>query len=74
MGRRLSSQSPVRAGRWGERSLVFVAGLFGLFLALPVVTLVGRAILDGSFSTAIASASVLTALWLSLATTAVSLS
>ena len=60
-------------GRWGERSLVAVAGIFALFLGLPVVTLVARAILDGSLSTAIASPVVLDALWLSLVTTAVSL-
>jgi molybdate transport system permease protein len=61
------------AGRWGERSLATVAALFALFLALPVVTLVVRALLDGSLTTAIASPVVLDALWLSLVTTAASL-
>ena len=37
-----------RSGRWGERSLTALAALFALFLGLPVVTLVARAILDGS--------------------------
>ena len=40
---------------------------------LPVLTLVLRAILDGSLATAIASPVVLDALWLSLVTTAISL-
>ena len=60
-------------GRWAERSLALVAGLFALFLGLPVATLVGRAILDGSLRVALASPVVLDALWLSFATTAISL-
>ena len=63
----------VSRGRWGERSLVAVAGIFALFLGLPVVALVGRAIIDGSLGTAIGSPVVLDALALSLVTTAVSL-
>jgi molybdate transport system permease protein len=62
-----------RASGWGERSLVALAALFALFLGLPVVTLVARAVLDGSLVTAIASPVVLDAVWLSLVTTAVSL-
>jgi len=58
---------------WGTRSLVGVAGLFGLFLGLPVVALVGRAIFDGSIARALGAQVVLSALALSLATTAVSL-
>ena len=50
-----------------------LAALFALFLGLPVVTLVARAVLDGSLATAIASPVVLDALWLSLVTTAISL-
>jgi molybdate transport system permease protein len=64
------------AGRgpgWGEISLIALAGLFALFLALPVAALVARAILDGSLAVAIASPVVLDALWLSLLTTAISL-
>jgi molybdate transport system permease protein len=60
-------------GHRGERSLLAVAGLFALFLALPVLTLVGRAILGGSLTVAIASPIVLDALLLSLVTTFVSL-
>ena len=61
------------ASGWGQLSLVALAALFAMFLALPVVTLVGRAVLDGSLTTAIASPVVLGALWLSLVTTAISL-
>ena len=62
-----------RSGGWGERSLLAVAGLFALFLGLPVATLVARSILDGSLRVALASPEVLDALWLSLVTTAISL-
>jgi molybdate transport system permease protein len=62
-----------RSGRWGERSLLAIAGLFALFLGLPVATLVARSILDGSLRVALASPEVLDALWLSLVTTAISL-
>ena len=44
-----------------------------MFLGLPIVTLVARAVLDGSLTTAIASPAVVHALWLSLVTTAISL-
>ena len=47
-------------GRWGERSLTAVAALFALFLGLPVLTLVVRAVLDGSLAVAVASPEVLT--------------
>lgn len=60
-------------GRWGERSLAALAGLFGLFLALPIVTLLGRAVLDGSLERELGAPVVLEALSLSLATTAISL-
>ncbi len=62
-----------RSSRWGERSIIALAALFALFLGLPVVALVVRAVLDGSLRVAIASPVVLEALWLSLATTAISL-
>ena len=66
---------PVAAhrGRWGERSLTALAGLFALFLGLPVATLLARAILTGSFGVALATPAVVDALWLSLVTTAISL-
>ncbi|MEO5884539.1 MAG: ABC transporter permease [Candidatus Limnocylindrales bacterium] len=60
-------------GRWGEWSLTAVAALFALFLGLPVLTLVVRAVLDGSLVVAAGSRLVLDALWLSLVTTMVSL-
>jgi molybdate transport system permease protein len=59
-------------GRWSA-SLAFVAGLFALFLGLPVVTLIARAVVDGSLVAVAGASPVLTALALSLATTAVSL-
>jgi molybdate transport system permease protein len=58
---------------WGDRSVGILAGLFGLFLGLPVVALVVRAVLDGSLRAAFGSPAVLDGLWLSLVTTAVSL-
>jgi molybdate transport system permease protein len=59
--------------RSGDRSLLAVAGILGLFLALPVVTLVARAVADGSLVRALEARAVLDALQLSLLTTAVSL-
>ena len=50
-----------------------VAALIALFLGLPVVALVARAILDGSLAASITSRVVVDALILSLVTTAVSL-
>ena len=58
---------------WGDRSITAIAALFALFLGLPVLTLVARAVLDGSLQIAIASPEVLDALWLSLVTTSISL-
>jgi molybdate transport system permease protein len=55
------------AGLW------IVAGLFALFLGLPVLTLVARAVLDGSLVAVAGASPVLVALGLSLGTTAVSL-
>lgn len=80
---RVAAARPIRAtpavhvagaGRgWGTWSLVGIAGLFGLFLGLPVVALVGRAIVDGSLVRALGAQVVLSALALSLTTTAISL-
>jgi len=66
---------PASRGRasWGSRSVVALAGLFGLFLGLPVVALVARAVVDGSLARALTAQVVLSALALSLATTAISL-
>ncbi len=70
-------QAATRAGRsgsrWPQRSLAGVAGLVVLFLALPVVALVARAISDDSLTLAVATPAVLDALTLSLLTTAISL-
>jgi len=57
-------------GGWTVR---LVAGLTLLFLGLPIVVLIARAILDGSLTDAITTPVVLDALLLSLATTSVSL-
>jgi molybdate transport system permease protein len=68
---------PARGGGarspWGERSVAAVGALLAIFLGLPVVALVGRAVLDGSLAVTLTSRVVLDALVLSLATTAVSL-
>jgi len=53
--------------------VVAVAALIALFLGLPVVALVGRALFDGSLAASVTSRVVLDALLLSLVTTAVSL-
>jgi molybdate transport system permease protein len=66
------TRRPHRLG-WGDRGLLLVAGLFALFLFAPVATLVVRSLYDGSLAVAVASPVVLTALWLSLGTTAISL-
>ena len=66
--------SPVTSGaRPRGGSLSIAAAIFALFLALPVVTLLARAALDGSLAHVARSSPVLAALALSLATTAVSL-
>jgi molybdate transport system permease protein len=59
--------------RWGDRSLVGLAGLSAVFLGLPILVLVARAIFDGSLANALTARVVLSALSLSLATTAISL-
>jgi molybdate transport system permease protein len=58
---------------WGSAALVVLAGIFAVFLALPIVTLVARSILNGSLASIAGSSALMTALALSLATTAVSL-
>jgi molybdate transport system permease protein len=62
-----------RGTPWGDRSVAAVAALIALFLGLPVVALVARALLDGSLATSLGSRVVVDALLLSLGTTAVSL-
>ena len=62
-----------RQGRGlGELSFVGVATLVGLFLGLPIVVLVWRAIAGGALLEAVGSVAVLDALWLSLVTTGIS--
>lgn len=57
----------------GEWSLRIVAGVFTLFLALPVAVLVGRAVAGRALSETLATPVVIEALALSLVTTALSL-
>jgi molybdate transport system permease protein len=56
-----------------ERSVAAIAGLIAVFLGLPVVVLVARAVLDGSLVAALGARVVIDGLALSLMTTAVSL-
>jgi molybdate transport system permease protein len=73
----VTTHVPARRGGgrspWGERSVAVVGGLLAIFLGLPVVALVGRAVLDGSLALTITSRVVVDALVLSLVTTASSL-
>jgi molybdate transport system permease protein len=72
-GRRAgASGRPGRLG-WPGATVLVLAGLFAVFLALPVVTLIARSILSGSLAGVAGSSAVLAALALSLATTGVSL-
>ena len=57
----------------GSAPLALLAGVFVVFLGLPVLTLIGRAAFDGSLANVAGSQALLTALALSLATTAASL-
>jgi molybdate transport system permease protein len=60
-------------GRWGARSVASLAALFAVFLGLPVLAIVVRALLGGVLPTVVGSSALLTALALSLGTTAASL-
>ena len=57
----------------GGPSIWVLALLFALFLGLPIVTLIARAVLDGSLFAIAGTSPVLAALALSLTTTAISL-
>src|SRR5689334_3334749 len=57
----------------GSAPLALLAGLFVVFLGLPIATLIGRAALNGSLGDVAGTQALLTALALSLATTAASL-
>jgi molybdate transport system permease protein len=72
-GRSGSSRPVSWRNAWGVPSMAILAGSFALFLGLPVVTLIGRSLLDGSLLAVAGSSAVLAALGLSLATTAISL-
>jgi molybdate transport system permease protein len=72
------TEPPTRDGRrrrshWGERSVEAFAALIAIFLVLPVVVLVARALVDGSLAAAATTREILDALGLSFTTTAVSL-
>ena len=68
-----SRARPARRRRWGDGVVFLVAVLFAVFLALPVVALVARAVATGALGVAATSEVVLTALALSLVTTAVAM-
>jgi molybdate transport system permease protein len=70
--RRRGSSTASTAGSGGPSVLV-LALVFAVFLGLPIVTLIARAVLDGSLVAIAGTSPVLTALALSLTTTAVSL-
>ncbi len=59
--------------RWARGSLPGLAGLFTLFLALPVLALLGHGLTSGSLGGTVTAPVVLAALSLSLTTTAISL-
>ncbi|MHB8672861.1 MAG: ABC transporter permease [Candidatus Limnocylindrales bacterium] len=74
------SRAPARPGRTfasrrnhDGRAIITLAVVLGLLLALPVATLVARAIVDGSLAASATNRVVLDALTLSLATTTASL-
>jgi len=58
---------------WGSVAVLVLAGAFAIFLALPILTLVSRSVLNGSLAAIAGSSALLAALGLSLATTAVSI-
>ncbi|MGD0122063.1 MAG: ABC transporter permease [Candidatus Limnocylindrales bacterium] len=65
--------APLVGSGWGARTVYVPAALLALFLGLPVVVLVARSVIDGSLARALTAQVVLSALALSLTTTAVSL-
>ena len=77
VGQRMASIDPPRRTRrrvsWGGISVLALAGIFTAFLALPVITLVVRSVIDGSLGAIAGSSAVVAALALSLTTTAASL-
>jgi molybdate transport system permease protein len=71
--RRRATTGGSPAGGWGSRAVVGLGALFALFLALPVLVLIARALLSGALREALGSDEVLSALALSLVTTGISL-
>jgi molybdate transport system permease protein len=73
-GEAIARRPPGRPRRgWGDHIVVLVATIATVFLGLPVVALTIRAFANGAIGIALTSEVVLTALALSLVTTAVSL-
>ena len=70
---RPAAYAPLVGSGWGARTIYVPAALLALFLGLPVVVLVARSVIDGSLVRALTAQVVLSALALSLTTTAVSL-
>ncbi len=70
---RAPAQAATRRPARGAGPIVAMAALLALFLGLPVLTLLVRAVLDGSLAGAVVSPVVIDALSLSLVTTAISL-
>ena len=70
------ASTPSERGRpfgWGSAAVLVLAGIFAVFLALPILTLIVRSILNGSLAAIAGSSALLAALSLSLVTTAISL-
>ena len=55
-GATVARPAPARDAAWGARSVTAVAALFGVFLALPVLAIVARALLGGVFASVAGSA------------------
>jgi molybdate transport system permease protein len=62
-----------RSVGWGSAAVLVLAGAFAIFLALPILTLIARSVLNGSLAAIAGSSALLAALGLSMATSAVSL-
>ena len=62
-----------RPFNWGGATVLVLAGIFAVFLALPIVVLVARSILSGALAQVVGTSAILAALALSLATTSISL-
>ncbi len=72
-GATVAHPANARGGAWGARSVTALAAVFGVFLGLPVLAIVLRALLGDVLTSVAGSSALLAALALSLGTTAVSL-